>query len=106
MGVSDPWLIKLVGGVEGMERYPELMEQIGRYVTRYEPENAKRGEQWVWTSDDPDEALAFADPAELHRTYSQSVGTRPWDGRPDRPLTAFHITVARRSQFQDGTHQP
>ncbi len=86
-------VIKLVGGIPGIERYPELVEQIGRYVMRYEPENEPKGKQWIWTTDDPNEALKFEDMADLHEFYKQSIGIRPRDGQPDRPLTAFHIEV-------------
>ena len=90
------WIIKLIGGVEGIERYPELAEMIGGYVTRYEPELAHKGEQWLWMSEDPAEALRFDRLDKLHEFYTQSIGTRPWDGRPDRPITAFHIEVTKR----------
>jgi hypothetical protein len=97
--MSDPYIIKLVGGVEGIERYPELAAMIGQYVTRYEPQLARSGEQWLWVTPDPTEALGFADTSKLHEFYSQSIGTRPWDGRPDRPLTIFHIEVSWLSHF-------
>jgi hypothetical protein len=94
--MTGPWVIKLIDGVPGIGQYPELVQQIGRYVVRYEPELAPRGEQWLWTTDDVEQALGFDDPAKLHEFYSQSIGTRPWDGRPDRPITVFHIEVTRR----------
>jgi hypothetical protein len=97
--VNDPYIIKLIGGIKGMEHYPELRQHIGRYVTRYEPEQALQGEQWLWTSDDPMEAVGFDDHSKLHAFYAQAIGERPWDGRPDRPITAYHVQMAQRSHF-------
>jgi hypothetical protein len=84
--------MKLVGGVEGMERFPELLEHVGRYLVRYEPELAPQGKQWLWTTNDPEEALVLPFD-EMHSLYSTSIGTRPWDGKPDRPLTAYHVEI-------------
>jgi len=94
----DPYIIKLVDGVPGLGEYPELVAMLGKFVARYEPEQAPKGEQWLWVTDDPTEALAFDDPAKLHECYEQSIGTRPWDGRPDRPITAFHVEINRLSR--------
>jgi hypothetical protein len=97
--MSDPWILKLVDGVEGIGRYPELAVLIGKYVTRYEPHRAPEGEQWLWVTDDPEQALAFDDPGKLHEFYSQSIGTRPWDGKPNRPITVFHVEISRLSHY-------
>jgi hypothetical protein len=97
--MSDPYVIKLIGGISGMERYPELLAHIDRFVTRYEPELAPKGEQWIWTSADPMEAIGFDDAAKLHEFYSRSIGTRSWDGKPDRPITAYHVETAPRSKY-------
>jgi hypothetical protein len=86
-------VVKIIGGIPGLERYPELVEQIGRYLVRYEPEKARKGEQWIWTTGDIDEAHKFMDVGDWHDLYLHSVGTRPWDGKPDRPITVFHVTV-------------
>lgn len=99
MNPDEQVIVKIVGGVAGIEHYPDLVEHIDRYVTRYEPSQASLQKQWVWTTGDPAEALGFADHAEMHEWYTQTVGIRPWDGRPDRPLTAFHIMVGKRSTF-------
>ena len=50
-------VIYLAGGVEGIENYPELAVHIGGYVTRYEPFNSKKGEQWIWTDADIKRAI-------------------------------------------------
>ena len=97
---GDPYLIKLVGGVERMKGYPELLEHVGRYVQNYEPWKAPRGEQWIWTTDDLESARAFDDVRELYDFYEQSIGTRA-DGKPNRPITAYHVQVARGSQFEE-----
>ena len=86
-------VVKIIGGVEGIERYPELAEQIGRWIVRYEPEYVGLEEQGLWTSDDLAEAKVFADHEEWFNLYRTSIGTRPWDGKPDRPITAFHVEV-------------
>lgn len=95
--MSDgPWIVKLIDGVVGLDRHPELVALLGKYVLRYEPHLAKQGKTWLRVTDDPAQALAFSDPQELHQWYTQSIGTRPWDGKPDRPITVFHIQVERR----------
>jgi hypothetical protein len=90
-----PVVVRIIGGVPGIERYPELAEQIGRYLVDYEPERAPKGEQWLWTTDDFGRATRFADHGEWFELYRTSVGTRPWDGKPDRPITAFHVEVTK-----------
>jgi hypothetical protein len=86
-------IVRLIGGIEGLERYPELAEQIGSYLVDYQPEQARKGEQWLWTTTDEAEAKRFTDLAEMHTYLYRSIGTRPWDGKPDRPITVYHIEV-------------
>jgi len=72
----------------------------GQYVERFDPKaNARAGEQCMWFT--PDIAVAkkfdrFYDAAEYWRmTLVDADGHalhRP-DGRPDRPLTAFHVNI-------------
>jgi hypothetical protein len=100
MNADEQLVMKLVSGINGMERYPELMEEIGRYVTGYEPRLAPKGEQWIWTTDDLDEALGFDDAEQLYEVYNESIGTRPWDGKPNRPITAFTVEIAMRKTFR------
>jgi hypothetical protein len=45
------------------------------------------------------EAIGFDDAAKLHEFYSRSIGTRSWDGKPDRPITAYHVETAPRSKY-------
>lgn len=80
----------------------------GKYVSRYEPEKwrledvasldemyAKIGE-WLDVVDDPRDALQFENPGDAGACWKQETATvRPWDGKPNRPLTAFSVAVAR-----------
>lgn len=88
--------IKLVGGVPGVEDVPELAEHIGRWVTRYEPDKALLGEQWLWTTNVRIAALSlpFEEAMELVKT---PIGTRQ-DGKLDRPITVFAIEVEQVEQ--------
>jgi hypothetical protein len=88
-------IIRIVGGVNGLSRYPELMECIGQYVVRYEPRFAKLGQQWLWTSPNIEEALEFPNLSDAHEFLMQSIGTR-WDGQPDRPITVFHVQIGAK----------
>jgi hypothetical protein len=87
--MSDHVVIRLVGGVEGLDKFPELVEQIGNWVLDYIPELALQGERWIWTTPDKPEAKRYATD-QAFAAYQQSID---WNGRPDRPITAFHITV-------------
>jgi hypothetical protein len=66
----------------------------GKFVERYEPQwNSGMG--YAWFTSDVSEALTF-DTLEaayaFWRTVPANRPTRP-DGKPNRPLTAFHIEV-------------
>lgn len=87
------YTIKLTGGVPGMEKYPELAEHIGRWLTRYEPEQALIGEQWLWTTNVRVAALAL--PFDQAMALVQKpIGIRN-DGKLDRPITAYQIEVEK-----------
>jgi hypothetical protein len=90
-------VIFLAGGVEGMKDYPELTEHIGRYVVHYDPWQAPKGGQWLWTTADRDKAFHFRTMQEAQQFWSTSIGTRI-DGKPDRPLTAYHVQILRDDQ--------
>lgn len=85
-------VIYLAGGVEGMEDYPELAVHIGGYVTRYEPFNAPKGEQWVWTDSRIEKAIHFPTVQKAHEFWTTAIGIRP-DGKPDRPLTVYAVEI-------------
>ena len=63
------------------------------HVTRYEPELAPKGEQWLWTTDEHSEALDL-DRGEMLDLYRTSIGTRPWDGNADRPISIFVVEIS------------
>lgn len=80
----------------------------GKYVVSYDPsawrfrEVSSRGEleaflgEFVTVSADVARARRFATAAEALEFWRQTgVGVRPWDGKPNRPLTAFHIQLSR-----------
>jgi hypothetical protein len=97
---EEQLVMKLVGGVEGMENHPELLAHVGRFVVDYQPERYQQGEQWLWTSGNPREALGFPDLKEIHTFIRQDIGIR-LDGKLDLPITVYHISVAKRKEFED-----
>lgn len=73
----------------------------GQYLESYDPE-AFDGRGDAGFSGDPDKAMRFAscsDALILWRTISKTRPSRP-DGRPNRPLTYFDVSIEplRRSQ--------
>lgn len=98
---DEQFVMLLTGGIEAMQRHPELLGHVGRYLCDYQPEYARKGKQWIWTTPDVDKAMGFDEFRELHQMYQYSVGFRAWDGKPDRPISAYHIRVARRKEFKD-----
>lgn len=82
----------------------------GKYVSRYEPEKwvledvgsleemCDKIERWLGVVDDPEDAIHFdnvGDAAVFWRRPVDSV--RPWDGKQNRPLTAFNVSFERVS---------
>jgi hypothetical protein len=56
----------------------------------------------VTTTNDPARAKLFADAGAAFKYWKQTHGTRPYDGKPNRPLTAYTVLFlpaddARRS---------
>ena len=70
------------------------MADRGAYLQEYDPEFAGGRGKAVWTRDKA-RAKRFADMgaalAEWKR-QSKTMPLRPWDGHPNRPLTAYTIT--------------
>jgi hypothetical protein len=87
--MNDPVVIRLIGGVEGLEKFPELSAMVGEWVVDYIPEFAVQGERWIWTTPNKAEAKRYT-AEQAFAAYHRSIN---WNGRPDRPITAFHITV-------------
>lgn len=85
-------VLYLAGGPEGVEMYPELAVHVGGYVTAYEPFNARKGEQWIWTDADVRRAIHFPSVQKATEFWTTAAGIRP-DGRPDRPLTIYSIEI-------------
>jgi hypothetical protein len=78
-------------------RIVELMngqptEHDGRWLVEYEPAPYPQPSFLVTTAD-PGQARRFGSAADARECWMQSVGTRPWDGRPNRPLTAFTVFI-------------
>jgi hypothetical protein len=90
-----PTLIVNLGGVDGSA--PEA-----KYLERFDPDWVPPGPQRqppamtgrAWWTDDPAKAQRFAGPVEAlteWKRQSTVLPIRPWDGRPNRPLTAYTI---------------
>ena len=83
---------KLIDAVPGVHDVPELQEHVGRWLVAYKPELCKAGEQWLWTTDDRSEALRLPFP-KMWDLLKTSIGIREHDGRPDRPISIFHVQI-------------
>lgn len=86
-------VIKLVqiGMIAGLHPTPF----DGQYVVEYDAKPFVRniiGAHLV-TSPDLDQAKRFVNEEEALAYVTVSRGVRPWDGKPDRPLTAFTLTI-------------
>jgi len=66
-------------------------EVDGHWLKFYNPA-AHGGQGEILTTADPARALAFNDAAVALTVWRQSVGTRA-DGKPNRPLTAFTVSI-------------
>jgi hypothetical protein len=83
--VRDDRIVRIVGLANGQRHHAE-----GEWLVSYDPyAHGGRGE--MTTTPYRAEATRFT-LIEFHRLYSTAVGIRP-DGKPNRPLTAFHLTV-------------
>ena len=95
---ADDYVIELVAFVNPanlLGPYRELAaSHLGRYVVRYDP-RAVRSEDQLVSTDDPDQALGFPTAAKATACWRTEVGIRA-DGKPNRPLTAYTVTIARR----------
>lgn len=78
-------------------------EAIGKYVVSYDPD-AYDGRGYATWTDDLAEALRFPTPAEalvFYQRTSTVLPIRPWDGKPNRPLTAYSLECAPVSPLAD-----
>lgn len=87
--MSGPRVIRVVGDALGRPT-----EHDGCYLVDYDVD-ARDGRGEITTSPHPDEARRFDDGGaalEAWRTVSTVSPTRP-DGKPNRPLTAFTVSI-------------
>lgn len=73
---------------------PGQPDVTGQYLKAYDPEAHGGLGHAEWTTD-PAEAMTFPGVAEAQDCWTQVPKARPrrGDGRPNRPLTAFSITL-------------
>jgi len=88
---KGPTRIKIIGLNSG-----QPTEFDGKWLAEYDP--ARQGFDsegrpmiaHIKITDDPMKALMFDDPRDALKLWQKSDGIRP-DGKPNRPLTAFHV---------------
>lgn len=85
-----PYVVQILGRVDG-----EPTSLDGMWLRAYDPHH-EDGVGLIDASPQRRHAMEFDDLADFHRLYTQSHGVRPWDGKPNRPLTAFNLRVERR----------
>jgi hypothetical protein len=90
--VAVTLVMRIVGLVNGE---PTVADD--KFVKAYHPERLHDATELVQSlevTDDPAEAIHFADATEARNLWATEVGPpRPWDGKPNRPLTAFTISL-------------
>lgn len=71
---------------------------VGKYVADYTP-HGNGGMGMLVLTDNPAEAKSYASPAEGMIAWKEPSKTHPLraDGKPNRPLSAYTITVIYRS---------
>jgi hypothetical protein len=86
--------IEWLGGMDG-----EPSEHAGRYVSRFDSD-AHGGLGQVWTTANPEDALQFATGVAAAEFYRQASTVKPIreDGKPNRPLTAFTVSIGRSEE--------
>jgi hypothetical protein len=83
-------IVMVCQGVAG----PFRCEHIGKYLETCDFE-AFNGRGYVTFTRDVNKAMKFADKTAAFaywKTRSKTVPTRP-DGKPNRPLTAYHVMI-------------
>jgi hypothetical protein len=83
--------IKIIGCADGIER----AEFDGRYVKSFTP-NGHGGCGYLVTTDRIDEAKPYPSKIAALEEWRAQSATHPLrpDGKPNRPLTAFHCEIA------------
>lgn len=72
----------------------------GQYLAAYHPHRKVKGS----FTTDLAKAKRYATPQEFFYDWNRSIGTRAWDGKPDRPLTAFNLEVVVIEEEADREH--
>lgn len=69
--------------------------QPGDWLQEWDVEFAGGRGMAVWTDDvrKAHRFLSHEDALKAYRQQSRIAPTRPWDGRPNRPLTAYTVSV-------------
>lgn len=83
--------IVYLGGSQGPQ---EPSQHDGQYVYRFDPD-AHGGRGQVWTTPEPSNAAQFDSQEHAVMFYRQVSAAKPKrpDGKPNRPLTAFTVTI-------------
>lgn len=93
---KGPTRIKILGLNSG-----QPTEFDGKWLMEYDPgrqgfdSTGRPMIAHVKVTDDPAKALQFDDPADALRLWQKPDGIRT-DGKPNRPLTAFHVEFTSR----------
>jgi len=96
-GLEVSFVIKIITSAKGIRTPGD-----GQYVVEYVPAPMSPQGDYLpggklVTTPDIDKAKTFATPFEAYQYYRQSNGLRP-DGKPNRPLTAWHCEFARKEK--------
>lgn len=89
--MTDTCIVRVVGRADGGQTPHD-----GRYVVNWNPHTAA-GILELTSTDNIEEARHFPWP-EVFDEWKAISGVepkRPWDGRPNRPLTGVHIEIIR-----------
>lgn len=90
--VSEPVALRIVADALGRP-----VPQAGQFISGLYTEGTPPGQERVLVTTNPQEARWFASHREAHAYWTQQHGLRPWDGEPNRPLTAYSIEFVSRS---------
>jgi hypothetical protein len=92
-----PTVIRIISRTDGAATGLE-----GKFLAAYDPSAHDLDGSYLGgileVTEDPARAIQFPDAAaameEWHRTPGCTChATRPWDGKPNRPLTAFNVAI-------------
>jgi hypothetical protein len=94
---EGPVVVRIVGIANPNHPIAQMLddEHAGRWIAHYNPYTEAGDPPDLETTDDKAKAIRFPTFAHWHRLYRTANGTRPWDGEPNRPITAFHLEISR-----------